>query len=145
NQSPPADKKAPSSAAGGTQAIPPSDFRRIALTGYAVIALTFGGLGGWAALANIDSGVVAPGVISVESKRQVVQHLEGGIIKEIKIREGQTVQEGDLLFRLDETSALANRVSVRHQLNAGLALEARLVAERDEAASIAFPKILTDD
>ncbi|CAH1660753.1 Membrane fusion protein (MFP) family protein [Hyphomicrobiales bacterium] len=129
---------------GGTSSPgkPDSDFRRIALTGYAIIIFTFGVMGGWAALANIDAGVVAPGVISVESKRQVVQHLEGGIIKEIKVREGQKVEEGDLLFRLEDTTALANRDAVRNQVYAGLALEARLVAERDDAPKITFPPLL---
>jgi HlyD family secretion protein len=141
----PRDKKEPVTVTASEQAVPSSDFRRIALTGYAVIALTFGGLGSWAALANIDAGVVAPGLISVESKRQVVQHLEGGIIKEINVREGQEVRESELLFRLEDTSALANRDSVRHQTYAGLALEARLVAERDDAPTISLPKMLTDN
>ena len=130
--------------ATGSPGKPDSDFRRIALTGYAIIVFTFGVMGGWAALANIDAGVVAPGVISVESKRQVVQHLEGGIIKEIKVREGQRVEEGDLLFRLEDTTALANRDAVRNQVYAGLALEARLVAERDDAPKITFPPLLAD-
>jgi HlyD family secretion protein len=142
---PPRDRKEPVIGTASGQGAPSSDFRRIALTGYAVIALTFGGLGSWAALANIDAGVVAPGLISVQSKRQVVQHFEGGIVKEINVREGQEVREGELLFRLEDTSALANRDSVRHQAYAGLALEARLVAERDEAPAISFPAMLTDN
>lgn len=123
---------------------PSSDFRRIAMTGYAIIIFTFGVMGGWAALANIDAGVVAAGVISVESKRQVVQHLEGGIIKEIKIREGQKVEEGELLFRIDDTTPQSNRDAVRNQVYAGLAMEARLVAERDDAPAVQFPAFLTD-
>ncbi|MBX3675286.1 MAG: HlyD family type I secretion periplasmic adaptor subunit [Burkholderiales bacterium] len=138
------DKAEGGSDGTGSPGKPDSDFRRIALTGYAIIIFTFGVMGGWAALANIDAGVVAPGVISVESKRQVVQHLEGGIIKEIKVREGQKVEEGDLLFRLEDTTALANRDAVRNQVYAGLALEARLVAERDDAPAITFPALLVD-
>lgn len=139
-----ADRGADRGAGTGSPGKPDSDFRRIALTGYAIIVFTFGIMGGWAALASIDAGVVAPGVISVESKRQVVQHLEGGLIKEIKVREGQKVEEGDLLFRLEDTTALANRDAVRNQVYAGLALEARLVAERDDAPKITFPPLLVD-
>lgn len=135
---------APGNDGTGSPGKPDSDFRRIALTGYAIIVFTFGIMGGWAALANIDAGVVAPGLISVESKRQVVQHLEGGIIKEIKVREGQKVEVGDLLFRLEDTTALANRDAVRNQVYAALALEARLVAERDDAPRITFPALLVD-
>lgn len=117
---------------------PSSDFRAVALTGYAVIAFAFVGLGGWAAFASVDSAVMASGVVSVESKRQVVQHFEGGIIKSIHVQEGDLVKAGDVLFRLDPTSAQANYDAVRAQLDATLATEARLVAERDQQDSIIF-------
>lgn len=122
---------------------PSSDFRSVALTGYAVIAFAFVGLGGWAALASVDSAVIASGVISVESRRQVVQHLEGGIVQSIHVQEGDTVDEGQVLFRLDPTSARANYDAVRAQLDAALATEARLVAERNLADSVTFPESLT--
>ncbi|MGE4373714.1 MAG: HlyD family type I secretion periplasmic adaptor subunit [Xanthobacter sp.] len=118
---------------------PSSDFHAVAMTGYAVIAFAFLGLGGWAAFASIDSAVMASGVISVESKRQMVQHLEGGIVDDINVREGDKVKEGDILFRLDRTSAQANYDAVRAQLDAALATEARLVAERDRSDTITFP------
>lgn len=131
------------SLAGGAPP-PSSDFRAVTLTGYAVILFAFLGLGGWAAVASVDSAVIAPGVIAVESKRQVVQHLEGGIIREIRVTEGQEVGSGDVLFVLDNTSALASHDTVRSQLDAALATEARLVSERDGAAEIEFPKSLLD-
>ncbi len=121
---------------------PSSDFRSVALTGYAVIAFAFVGLGGWAALASVDSAVIAAGVVSVESKRQVVQHLEGGIVQSIQVQEGDSVKDGQVLFRLDPTSAQANYDAVRAQLDAALATEARLVAERNLANNISFPKAL---
>lgn len=71
-----------------------SDYRPVARVGYAVIVLTFGLLGGWAALANIDSAVVSSGVVSVESKRKAVQHLEGGIVREINVTNGTRVDAG---------------------------------------------------
>lgn len=122
--------------------VPTGDYRRVAAMGYGVIILTFGVFGGWAALASIDSAVIAPGVVSVESKRQVVQHLEGGIVADIEVKDGQVVKAGEVLFRLDSTSSLASYESIRAQLDAQLATEARLEAERAMAASVNFPQDL---
>ncbi|MBB3809241.1 HlyD family type I secretion periplasmic adaptor subunit [Pseudochelatococcus contaminans] len=119
-----------------------SDYRPVARVGYAVIVLTFGLLGGWAALANIDSAVVSSGVVSVESKRKAVQHLEGGIVREINVTNGTRVDAGEVLFRLDATSSDANYAATRHQLDMALAMEARLVAERDTQAEMVFPQAL---
>ncbi|MGQ3674125.1 HlyD family type I secretion periplasmic adaptor subunit [Xanthobacter sp. TB0139] len=121
---------------------PSSDYHAVAMMGYAVIAFAFLGLGSWAAFASIDSAVIASGVISVESKRQMVQHLEGGIVDDINVAEGDRVKENDILFRLDRTSAQANYDAVRAQLDAALATEARLVAERDRTKEIEFPASL---
>lgn len=122
--------------------IPTGDYRRVASMGYGVIILTFGVFGGWAAFASIESAVIAPGVVSVESKRQVVQHLEGGIVAEILVKDGQMVTAGQVLFRLDPTSSLANFDSVRAQLDTQLATEARLDAERAMARAVTFPPTL---
>ncbi|MFT0891710.1 HlyD family type I secretion periplasmic adaptor subunit [Pseudochelatococcus sp. G4_1912] len=116
-----------------------SDYRPVARVGYAVVALTFGLLGGWAALANIDSAVVANGIVSVESKRKAVQHLEGGIVREINVANGDRVKQGQVLFRMDSTNSDASYATTRHQLDSALALEARLVAERDPNQQIAIP------
>ncbi|MFG1427518.1 HlyD family type I secretion periplasmic adaptor subunit [Roseixanthobacter glucoisosaccharinicivorans] len=116
-----------------------SDFRRVATMGYGVIFLTFGVFGGWAAFANIDSAVIASGVVSVESKRQVVQHLEGGIVAEIHVKDGQSVERGALLFRLDPTSSQSNYDALRGQLDTLLATDARLTAEREHAGAVTFP------
>ncbi|TCT05927.1 HlyD family type I secretion periplasmic adaptor subunit [Aquabacter spiritensis] len=126
-------------ASGLPAPVPNADFRRVATLGYGLIVLTFGVFGGWAALASIDSAVIATGVVSVESRRQVVQHLEGGIVAEILVRDGQQVSEGQVLFRLDPTSSLANFDSVRAQLDVQLAQEARLEAERAMADTVVFP------
>ncbi len=121
---------------------PSGDYRRVATMGYGVIALTFGVFGGWAAFASIDSAVIAPGVVSVESKRQVVQHLEGGIVAEILVKDAQMVSAGQVLFRLDPTTSLANFDSIRAQLDGQLATEARLEAERAMAPAVVFPPTL---
>ncbi len=119
------------------------DWRRPAAIGYVIIVLTFGVMGGWALLAQLDSAASAPGVVTVETSRKTVAHLEGGIVRKILVREGQHVEEGTPLFRLDEVQPQANADMVRNQLAAALAQEARLVAERDRAPAITFPPELT--
>src|SRR5262249_1049876 len=118
------------------------DWKRPAILGYLIIIFTFVVLGGWSALAKLDSAVVAPGVVAVESNRKTVQHLDGGIIQDILVREGQRVKQGDILFKMDPTQAQANFDLQQNQLYAGLAQEARLVAERDMAAEVTFPQEL---
>jgi HlyD family type I secretion membrane fusion protein len=108
-------------------------------TGYAIIGLTFGVLGIWSAVAPLDSAVVGTGVVTVESNRKTVQHLEGGIVRDILVRDGDLVQAGDLLFRLDDTAARAQLDGLTAQLVAALAREARLLAERDGSGAISFP------
>lgn len=130
--------------ASGAAPRPPSGYRGVAMLGYGLIALTFLGIGGWAASTRIDGAVVAPGVIGVETKRQVVQHLEGGIIAAILVQEGQQVSRDATLFRLDPTQPQANDEAALAQRRAGLALEARLVAERDDAPSVTFPPDLRE-
>jgi HlyD family type I secretion membrane fusion protein len=115
------------------------DWRRPARFGYAVVFLAFGVLGGWSAVAKLDSAVLAQGVIALESNRKTVQHFEGGIVREINVHEGDRVQQGQVLFRLDTTQSQANFDSQRNQLDYNLAIEARLIAEREGAESIIFP------
>jgi HlyD family type I secretion membrane fusion protein len=93
----------------------------------------------WASLAPLESSVNAPGTIIVESHRKTIQHLEGGIVKQLLVTEGQTVAAGEPLLRLEETQAQSNYNLLQDQANALLAQEARLFAERDGASSIAFP------
>lgn len=119
------------------------DWRRPAAIGYVIIFVTFVLMGGWALLAQLDSAASAPGVVTVETSRKTVAHLEGGIVRKILVHEGQHVQEGTPLFRLDEVQSQANADMVRNQMAAALAQEARLVAERDRAPSISFPPELT--
>ncbi|MFZ0711003.1 MAG: hypothetical protein WAM53_13275, partial [Terrimicrobiaceae bacterium] len=121
----------------------PSDavasWKRPALIGYAVIILTFGVMGSWSAVARLDRAVVAPGTVNIESSRKTVQHLEGGIVNEIRVKEGQDVKEGGILLRLSPLQAKANSDLVRNQLEAGLVLEARLSAELNQRSDIVLP------
>ena len=110
-----------------------------AILGYLTIFAMFGMLGAWAALAHLDSAVVAVGQVAPESNRKEVQHYEGGIVSEIFVKEADVVKQGDLLMRLAGTQASANAETVQSQLDAAIALEARLTAERERADHITFP------
>ena len=115
------------------------DWKRPAAIGYALIIFTFVVLGGWSAVAKLDGAVTAPGVVAEGSGRKSVQHLEGGIVKEILVREGEHVTAGQVLFRLDPTQPESSLDLQQKQMDALLAEEARLIAERDRATTIAWP------
>ncbi len=118
----------------------PTNSRAWIVAGIATIAATFGGFGTWAALASLDSAAIAPGVVVVESERKSVQHLEGGLVKEILVRNGDPVARGDVLVRLENTHAKALHDVIRGEIDAARAEAARLVAERDGLEDIAFPE-----
>lgn len=118
---------------------PTDNFKGVARIGYAVIAFTFVGLLGWAAFAPLDSAVIANGIVSAEGNRKTIQHLEGGMLRRILVREGQQVKAGQLLFELDPTQANAAAGITRNQYVALKAMEARLIAERDQRPTITFP------
>ncbi len=119
-------------------AIKPSP-KPIAIMGYAIVFITFGVLGGWAAVAKLDSAVFAPGTISLEGNRKVVQHLEGGIVEEIRVKEADMVNEGDVLLRLSGVEAYSNLEVIKTRLNMARVAEARLLAERKMADRIDLP------
>ncbi|MTW20208.1 HlyD family type I secretion periplasmic adaptor subunit [Allochromatium palmeri] len=121
--------------------IPTSD-KPERLVGLLILLIALGGFTAWALLAPIDGAAVAPGVVAVESARKTVRHLEGGIVSEILVREGDRVAEGDVLVRLDDTEASAQLEIARGQFLSLRAQEARLIAERDDLAEIAFAEEL---
>ena len=116
------------------------DWRIPAASGYILITLTFIVLGGWSAIAKLDSAVIAPGVLVQENSHKSIQHLEGGIIQSILVREGQHVVAGEVLLRLDPTQPQAVVELQQHQLDGLFAQEARLVAERDQTLGINWPE-----
>jgi HlyD family secretion protein len=121
-----------------TRAVPkPSGAPFFIGLGLGVIALVFGGTALWSIFAPIDGAVVAPGQVVVESNRKTVQHLEGGTIRQILVREGETVGAGAVLARLDDTVQTANVALVDGQLTELYARRARLEAERDGRDGIA--------
>ena len=107
--------------------------------GAGIVGLFFGVFGAWAAFAPLESAAVARGVISVETQRKTIQHLEGGIVGEILVRDGDEVAADAILVVLDDTQARATLDLLRGRHRAARALEARLIAERDGAADISFP------
>ena len=106
-------------------------------------AVTFG-IGGWAASSQLSGAVIGQGVVVVDSSVKKVQHGTGGIVGELRVREGDRVNAGDILIRLDETQTLANATIVTKNLDELLARQARLEAERDSADQIIFPTTLLD-
>jgi HlyD family secretion protein len=118
--------------------------RRQTRFGLALVALLFGGFGVWAATTSLSGAVIAVGQVVVESNVKKVQHPTGGIVGEIRVRDGDRVQTGDLLMRLDETVTRASLSMVSKQLDQFEARLARLVAERDSLPEIRFPPSLTE-
>ncbi|WP_375592755.1 HlyD family type I secretion periplasmic adaptor subunit [Algihabitans albus] len=118
--------------------------RKAILAGVCVAALTFGGLGTWAASADLASAVLAPGTFVVEGDRKLVQHLEGGVVSQLFVKDGDSVEAGQLLLSLDATQVRASLGVLRANLDAALAERARLVAEREEKAAIVFPDALIE-
>lgn len=114
------------------------------ITGYLIIGGVFVALGGWASTAPIAQAVVADGSVQVDSNRKRVQHLDGGTVREIHVRDGDRVSEGDILVRLDETRAKASLGIVNSSYDAEVARAARLISERDGLSTIDFPTELTD-
>lgn len=112
------------------------DAGRFTRLGWIVAGLVFGGLVLWSIVAPINSAVIAPGQLSVETNRKTIQHLEGGVIAKIHVKEGQPVKAGDLLIELDDTVTGANVDLLTAQLAEGIAREARLLAERDGLSEI---------
>jgi len=107
--------------------------------GLLMFFLVFGVFGIWAFVAPIEGAAHAPGSVTVRSNRQLVQHLEGGIVKEIVVRNGDRVRAGDALLILDDTQPLAQLEITNLQYLALHAMEARLIAERDGLEQISFP------
>jgi HlyD family type I secretion membrane fusion protein len=111
------------------------------LAGLLILLVFCLGFGGWATLAPLSSAAIAPGFVRVESNRKTVQHLEGGIIEELRMRDGDLVQAGQVLIRLDRTQAAARHDALLHKHESLRAAEARLVAERDGRDRIAFDEL----
>ena len=125
-----------------------ASMRRHLRWGLVLVLILVGGVGGWAATTKISGAVIAPGLLVVESNAKKVQHPTGGIVAEIRARNGDHVKAGEILVRLDDTVTRANLQVVTKNLTELSARKARLEAERDATTKISFPPDLlarTDD
>ena len=113
--------------------------RRHLVAAVVVVLVLVIGVGGWAATAVISGAVVASGSIVVDSNVKKVQHLTGGIVGELRVRDGDRVRVGDIVVRLDETVTRANLAIVTKGLDELTARKARLESERDGSDTIIFP------
>lgn len=120
------------------------DDRRIRLLGYAVVLIVFFGLGTWAAIAPLASAAHAPGKIRVESNRKTVQHLEGGIVSSLPVRDGDFVEKDQIVMTLDDTQAKSQLEIVHGLYVVALAREARLAAQRDQMEQVDYPEFLRE-
>ncbi|MEL6278902.1 MAG: HlyD family type I secretion periplasmic adaptor subunit [Pseudomonadota bacterium] len=114
------------------------------LLGALVTAALVYGLGYWANQAMISGAVIASGELRVETRRKVVSHFDGGVVAEIAVREGDTVEAGDLLLQLDATELAADLEILEAEHDALLARQARLTAERDEQRDIEIAPVLAE-
>jgi protease secretion system membrane fusion protein len=116
----------------------PSDTTRITRFGLWAVGAGFGGFLLWAAFAPLDEGVPSSGVVSVDTKRKAVQHLQGGIVREVLVREGQMVEANQVVIRLDDAVTRSNYESSRQRYLGLRAMEGRLTAEQLGLPAISF-------
>ena len=141
----PAPTAAAAAADVDTEAPPETGIEKPRRFGLIIAFLVFGVFGVWAATAPIEGAAHATGAIAAKSRNRLAQHLEGGIVKEIRARDGDRVAAGDVLLVMDNTQPMAQLEISAARLSALLALEARLVAERDGLQAVAYPAALRRD
>ena len=115
-----------------------TSLRLPALIGMVAVVAIGGSAVAWASLTEISGAVIAPGAIEVVGKPKSVQHLDGGVVEQILVSDGQLVQRGEVLMRLDDTLLNANLLIYKARLAEALATRARLIAEQSGAAQITF-------
>jgi HlyD family secretion protein len=114
------------------------------IIGLAVVIVLAGGFGGWASTVQISGALIAPGAVVVDSNVKKVQHPTGGVVGEVRVRDGDVVKAGDVVVRLDDTVTKASLAIVVKTLNGLYARAARLEAEQRGESQLAFPPQLTD-
>lgn len=123
---------------------PPTSLWPLALAGLVVILLIVGGFTTWSVAAPLSSAAVASGTVVVDSNRKVVQHLEGGTVKSILVKDGDRVTAGQLLIELDNVRQLTVLANLQPRAHVNAAVRARLMAERQGAEDIQFPRELLE-
>ena len=119
-----------------------SSIQRYLLAGIMLVVLVTFGIGGWAATTELSSAVIAPGVLVVDLSVKKVQHPTGGVIGELRVRDGDRVRAGDILVRLDETQTRSAATIIIKNVDELMARQSRLETERDNAREISFPVTL---
>jgi len=117
---------------------------RTLLAGVALIVFGFGGFATWAAMAPLSSAAIAPGIVVADTNRKTVQHLDGGVIAEILVRDGDQVEGGQVLMHLDDLETRSVVTLLEGQRRALAAQETRLMAEQDGVDELVFPLDLAD-
>ena len=121
---------------------PSNSIRGVSLAGWLIIAVFFGVLGTWAVVAPLNGAVVATAVVKVEGNRKSVQHLDGGIVKELRVKDGDKVKAGNVLIVLDDSQARAEFEVLSEQFAISRATEERLRSELDRQANMQMPSDL---
>ncbi|MEQ1524933.1 MAG: biotin/lipoyl-binding protein, partial [Aestuariivirga sp.] len=116
-----------------------SSLRRFQIVGFLSVLIMVGVVGGWANFTELNGAVIAPATIMVESYSKKVQHKEGGIVGEIRVKDGDRVEIGQTLVVLDNTETKSELTIIDGLLDEALAKRARLEAQRDRASALIFP------
>ena len=114
------------------------------IIGFLSLFALVGGFGTWAVQSELSGAVIAPGRIEVDRNRQVVQHIDGGVVEEILVDEGDTVETDQVLIRLDPTALRSQLAITEGQLFELMARRGRLDAERDDQTEITFDPLLLE-
>ncbi len=115
-----------------------SDTKPVIRLGFWVLIVGFGLFLLWAAFAPLDEGVAAPATVAIETRRKTIQHMVGGVVQSVAVKEGQQVKQGDLLITLDDATIRANYEAVRQNYLSQRALESRLLAEISNVGAVKF-------
>ena len=126
------------------ESLPQASLRRVALLSVLITAIGLGGVLVWASLASVDSAVPASGVVVASGKRKTITLLEGGILHELLVHEGDRVQAGQVLLRLDDVQVRAARDQAKVQYWSATAKMTRLAAEAADQRTLVFPAQLRD-
>ncbi len=123
---------------------PATSARMPLLVGFLALGILVGGFGAWGVLTRLSGAVIAQGQVEVEQNRQAIQHPDGGLVAELRVREGDAVAAGDLLVRLDPELLASELAIVEGQLFEIMARRGRLEAERDGLDTVTFDPVLTE-